>query len=184
DRVPVGEDEGRLGVRDGVDLDVESGPGQPVAERPADGLLVVHDQDGFGHWGSSRFQVPSFKLEGRTWNSSRKEGADDARTPGPVFERRARLELRREQVPDRRLLGQPDLDQDGPARPEGPGNLVGDPAVVVEAVDAAVERRSRLEVADAGVEGRELRTGDVWRVADHQVEGPLAHRGEQVALDE
>ena len=43
-------------------------PVEPVAERAADGLLVVHDQDGFGHRSRSKFrvQVPSFKLSKRS----------------------------------------------------------------------------------------------------------------------
>jgi hypothetical protein len=49
DRVLVGDLEGRLGVGDGDDAGVRHGGDQPLAERPADGLLVVHDEHGVGH---------------------------------------------------------------------------------------------------------------------------------------
>ena len=47
--VLVGDAQGGLGVGGGEHADAEAAPREPLLERPADGLLVVHDEDGVGH---------------------------------------------------------------------------------------------------------------------------------------
>ena len=114
----------------------------------ADGLLVVHDQDGFGHGTElqvgdvpiSRFGEGAgggFRAAAPDSSSPRAEGGSAGRVgltylrpaPAPsrpaagrpVLERRPRFQLRGKQFADGRLLGHADLDQDGSRRDSGSG---------------------------------------------------------------
>ena len=68
----VGDAQGGFGVRGGENAGPEPRGGEPLLERPPDGLLVVHDEDGVAH-------VFAMICEGTT--NERAQGGEVARGP-------------------------------------------------------------------------------------------------------
>ena len=90
DGVLVGQEQGRLGVGRRQDAAAQAGPLEPLAEGPADRLLVIHDQDGF-RFARRRHAVPSRTTSLFTLiaEESRAMGSDSAGRPASIALRSA-----------------------------------------------------------------------------------------------